>query len=276
MIFQEINGIKFKMAKEFDFGFLVKYGRVFKVFDDQDSGNICFGIDGEDQKLFVKFAGAPTAEYTGTPADAIERLKSTLPIYQNVKQASLIKFIGAEEIGNGFAVIFEWADGECMGRMYMESHKNIMCLPVKEKVNIFQSIIVFLRDIAEMGYIAIDFYDGSIMYDREKKITTICDIDFFRKSPCINDMGQMWGSPRFMSPEEYELGSVLDEVTNVFTIGQMGFSLFTDSDRAAENWPLSMESYQVLMKAISPNREERYDSIAEFGRCWYEAVKEWY
>ena len=126
MIFQEINGIKFKMAKEFDFGFLVKYGRVFKVFDDQDSGNICFGIDGEDQKLFVKFAGAPTAEYTGTPADAIERLKSTLPIYQNVKQASLIKFIGAEEIGNGFAVIFEWADGECMGRMYMESHKNIM------------------------------------------------------------------------------------------------------------------------------------------------------
>lgn len=32
----------------------------------------------------------------------------------------------------------------------------------------------------------------------------ICDIDFFRKSPAVNDMGRMWGSARFMSPEEYE------------------------------------------------------------------------
>lgn len=42
MIYQEIDGVKFKMGKEFNFDFLQKYG---KVYDDQDSGNICFAIE---------------------------------------------------------------------------------------------------------------------------------------------------------------------------------------------------------------------------------------
>ena len=53
MIFQYIDGIKFKMGAEFDFSFLKKYGTVFKVFDDQDSGNICFGINSLEGKIFV-------------------------------------------------------------------------------------------------------------------------------------------------------------------------------------------------------------------------------
>jgi serine/threonine-protein kinase len=43
MINQTVDGINFKMQAYFDFSFLEKYGKVFKVFDDQDSGNICFG-----------------------------------------------------------------------------------------------------------------------------------------------------------------------------------------------------------------------------------------
>jgi len=42
-IIQRLNGIPFRLKAAFDFGFLQKYGTVFRVFDDQDSGNICFG-----------------------------------------------------------------------------------------------------------------------------------------------------------------------------------------------------------------------------------------
>lgn len=273
MVYQKIDGIEFKMGKTFDFSFLKKYGKVFKVFDDQDSGNICFGIDSQGVRIFVKFSGAQTAEYDGDISKAIERLRSTVPVYDSIKHASLIKYIDSEEIGQGFAMIFKWHDGECMGRMYEESHRNIMSLPLGEKILIFQSIIDFLIDTAKMGYVAIDFYDGSIMYNRFNKTTIICDIDFFRKSPSSNDMGQMWGSARFMSPEEYKLGEILDEITNVFTIGQMGFSLFTDSERDEKIWPLSASSYHVLMKAISPDRSNRYLSLAEFCKCWKEAIR---
>lgn len=272
MIYQEIDGIRFKMGKPFDFSFLKKYGNVFKVYDDQDSGNICFGIENDHGKIFVKFAGAQTAGYNGDVAEAIQRLKSTVPIYQSVKQKSLIRYITSEETDQGFAMIFDWVDGECMGRMYEKSHEIIMNLPLDEKLHIYVNIIDFLIEITKMGYVAIDFYDGSIMYDLLRKTVTICDIDFFRKSPAVNDMGRMWGSSRFMSPEEYELGEQIDEITNVFTIGKMGFSIFTDSNLNFEHWPLSAAAFQILEKATSPNRSERYTSITEFKEHWIKAL----
>ena len=268
MIFQYIDGIKYKMGAEFDFSFLKKYGTVFKVFDDQDSGNICFGINGDKGKIFVKFAGAPTAEYEGNTDEAIKRLKVTLPVYQDIRHDSLIKLITAEEIGNGFAMVYGWADGKCMGRMYENDHRFIMALPVKEKLSIFETVISFLQSVHDSGYVAVDFYDGSIMYDEGSHKTTICDIDFFQKKPYVNDMGRMWGSVRFMSPEEYELGASIDESTNVFTLGQIGFSLFTDSNRDFEVWPLSNDSFKVLEKATDSDRGKRYKSIMELKKAW--------
>ena len=36
--------------------------------------------------------------------------------------------------------------------------------------------------------------------------------------PYINKMGRLWGSSRFMSPEEFELNAMIDERTNVFNM----------------------------------------------------------
>ena len=71
---------------------------MFKVYDDQDSGNICFGTEKDGQRYFVKFAGAPTEQYGGDPADAISRLKATLPIYSDLKHENLIELIEAKEM----------------------------------------------------------------------------------------------------------------------------------------------------------------------------------
>ena len=268
MTIQNLDGIRFRMREEYDFGFLSGFGRVFKVFDDQDSGNICFGVENSEGRLFIKFAGASTAEYCGTPEDAVYRLKAAVPVYKALSHPALIHLREAREIGGGYAAVFDWAEGECMGRMYEDSHKKIMALPVEEKLGIFAAVIDFLKYTASKGRTAIDFYDGCIMYDTVSKKTVICDIDYFRKQPTVNDMGRMWGSSRFMSPEEYELGAVLDEITNVFTLGQMGFSLFTDSDRSPGVFPLGMGCYDLLMKAISPEREKRFHTIAEFEENW--------
>jgi len=113
---QYIDDIPYKLKVPFDMSFIKRYGRVFKVYDDQDSGNICFGVQNGENRYFVKFAGAPTVHYAGTPDDAISRLKATAPVYQDLAHPNLIKLIRAEEAGGGFAVIFEWTDGECMGR----------------------------------------------------------------------------------------------------------------------------------------------------------------
>lgn len=270
---QEINGCPYKLGAPFDFGFLKRYGKVFQVFDDQDSGNICFGVKQEGEKYFLKFAGAPTEQYKGSQKEAIERLKATLPVYEALRHPNLIEYLGSEEIGGGFLMKFRWAEGECMGRMYPAARKRFLGTSLQAREKIFADILCFFEYLSEEGFEAIDFYDGSVLYDFASGKTTVCDIDFFRKRPCVNDMGRMWGSSLFQSPEEYELGAVLDEVTNVYTLGAMAFALFSDYSREEEAWPLSQESYQVVSRAVSRSREERQQSVAQFRKAWERALK---
>ena len=265
---QEIDGIKFKIKKPYDFSFLSDYGKVFKVFAKQDSGNICFGTEKDGVKYFIKFAGAKTQEYEGETDDAVERLKSTVPVYEKLKHRNLIQYVESKEIGNGFAMIFKWADGDCMGRMYPGPHKKFMLLSNEVKLTVFADIMDFMKYIAEQHFVTIDFYDGSIMYDFNNQKTVICDIDYSRRSPAVNDMGRMWGSSAFMSPEEFELGAVLDEVTNVYTLGATAFALFAAYKRDLKYWTLSDDLYKVALKATSNNRNERQQTIQEFIYEW--------
>ena len=261
---QYIDGVPYKMKSFFNFDFIGKYGKVFKVFDDQDSGNICFGTEKNGERYFIKFAGAPTEQYSGKPENAVTRLKATLPVYQALKSPNLIEFVKAEDIGSGFAMVFKWADGECMGRMYPASHRRFMQMDAEAKLKVFRDILSFFEYVALQKYVALDFYDSSILYDFESRKTTICDIDFFRKMPCTNDMGRMWGSSRFMSQEEFDLGVVIDEVTNVYTVGATAFALFSDYDRSHAAWPLDDKTFAVASKAVSDARSDRQQSIREY------------
>ncbi len=270
---QEIDGIPFKLKSPFDFSFLKKYGKAFRVFDDQDSGNICFGIEKGSQRYFVKFAGAPTDRGIGMPAKAVERLRETLPIYRSLRHETLIEFLGAEEIGGGFAMIFKWAEGDCMGRMYPAAHSRFIALPLEARLKVFRDILGFFEYVAAQGDVAIDFYDGSILYDFESGRTTICDIDFFQKQPYTNPMGRLWGSSRFQAPEEYRYGAAIDEITNVYTVGATAFALFCDYHRTKDKWQLSDKLFAVAEKAISDNRPARQQSIRQFREEWEAVLK---
>lgn len=261
-----------KLKAPFDLSFLGKYGKVFKVFDGQDSGNLCFGVEQSGKRYFVKFAGARTDYYTGTIESAVERLKGAVPVYQDLAHPTLIKFVKAEEIGGGFAAVFEWADAECMGKQYPLSRNKFKQMPLDVRVQVLEDIMKFHAYVAGCGYVAIDFYDGSIMYDFTEKKTLICDIDFYAKSPYVNRMGKMWGSSRFMSPEESKTGAEIDEITNVYAMGATAFALLSDSNRSPEKWPLSRKLYDVVKRAVSDERAERQQSIRQLIEEW-EAAK---
>lgn len=126
---QWTDGVPYKLKSPFDFSFLSKYGKVFKVFDGQDSGNICFGVADDNKSYFIKFAGAPTDEYTGAIESAIERLKAAVSPYKALVHSALIRFIEAEEMGGGFAIVFDWVDAVCAHRMYPLDHQKFKQIP---------------------------------------------------------------------------------------------------------------------------------------------------
>ena len=266
---QYTDGVPYKLKAPFDFSFISKYGKVFKVLDDQDSGNICFGVVDDENQYFVKIAGAPTDRACVSADEAVINLKRTVPIYQDLAHPNLIKLIKAEEVDNGFAMIFEWADAECMHPMYPRSRKKFMQMSIETRHQVFEEILAFHAHAVKQGYVAIDFYDGSIMYDFGNRKTIICDIDFYTKAPYINEMGRLWGSSRFMSPEEFQLGAIIDEITNVFAIGAVAFALFgNERDKCIEKWNVSKELFDVAKKAVSDGRNERQQSIEQLIAEW--------
>ena len=201
--------------------------------------------------------------------EAIQRIKSTVPIYQDLAHPVLTRLITAEEIGGGFAMIFDWTDAECMGKQYPQSREKFMQMPLDTRLRVFDEILEFHAHVAKQGYVAIDFYDGCIMYDFNIDRTILCDIEFYAKTPYHNPIGRMWGSSRFMSPEEFELGAVIDEITNVYTMGATAFAFFGDErDRSIEKWKLNNELFDVAKKAVSDERSKRQQSIEQFIEEW--------
>lgn len=78
---QEVDGLSVRLREPFSLGFLRKFGTVFHVFDDQDSGNLCFGMEKDGARYFVKFAGAPTARkhFLRAGCGASAQCRSRLP-----------------------------------------------------------------------------------------------------------------------------------------------------------------------------------------------------
>jgi len=222
----------------------------------------------DGKRYFVKFAGAPTAVYTHTIESAIERLKAAAPVYLDLMHPTLIHLVKAEEIGEGFTLIFDWVDAVCAHRMYPDDHAKFKTIPLVDRVRIFNDILAFHVFAAGKGYTAVDFYDGSLMWDFANRRTVICDIDFYTKGKAYGSKA-LWGHMvRTSSPEERVDGVLIDEVSNVWNMGGIAFVLFTNSDRSPDAWPLSPERYAVALRAVSDAREERWQSIVELQEAW--------
>ncbi len=267
-----IDGVSFRMKESYDFSFLKPYGRVFRVYDDQDSGNICFGTQRGGERFFIKYAGAPTLRGSVPPSVAAATLQRTVPVYQALKHKNLIELLETFSTTDGFGMVFRWTDARCMGRQYPEDHRHFMAMDASKKLAVFTAVQQFMAHVHERGYAAIDFYDGSIMYDFSSGQTVICDIDFFRPKPCVNDMGRMWGSSRFQAPEEYQLGAAIDERTNVYTLGAVAFALFGAYSRALSDWTLNEKSFSVVSAATDPDPRKRQQTIRQLMDEWQKAL----
>ncbi|MDQ8734616.1 hypothetical protein [Paenibacillus sp. LHD-38] len=146
-------------------------------------------------------------------------------------------------------------------------------MPIAKRMESLDAIFSFHEYVESKGYVAVDFYDGSILYDFSSQITMICDIDFYRSSPSSNDMGDdFWGAKRSKSPEEFVMGAPIDARTNVFTMGAIAFGLLGgEMDRSFNLWEAGQELYAIALQAVSPKREQRYSDVKKFKKAWDKA-----
>ncbi|MFD1954546.1 serine/threonine protein kinase [Paenibacillus thailandensis] len=281
----ELHDVAFRLQQKHDFHWLEELGRVFAVFDQQDSGNIGFGVESGAGKFFVKYAGAKTLAYSGGEQEAIANLKTAVRLYHELRHPSLVTLVDHFYAGSGYAAIFKWFEGESLHPHWSfpppdkythpdSPYYRFRRLSVEQRLESLDRIFSFHEFVAQNGFVAVDFYDGSLMYDFEKNEIQICDIDLYQRKPFVNTMGRLWGSSRFMSPEEFEFGAPIDERTNVFTMGATAFALLGgELDRSFEKWEAGEALYQVALQAVNPDRMTRYESLTEMKRAWDSALK---
>lgn len=293
----ELDSVRFRLQQRQDLGWLKRYGRAFWCVDQTGSGCICIGTERAGEKYFCKVAGVGTVEAEVSPEESVRILKNAVSLYRTLAHPALVKLVEAYEHGPFYAAVFAWAEGECLFDHWnfdryqngvVSPRERFLALPVSKKRAAVEVLFSFLHNVAEKGYAAVDFYDGSLLYNFQTDRLTICDIDLFQRAPAVNDKGADWyGTKRLKAPEEYEPGGVIDERTAVFTLGALIFDFFGEFSAAeierrytqnrftvcdASRWQLNMESYRAAARAVCANRNERYRSLAEFWNAWRRAA----
>ncbi len=298
MVKINLGNITFRLKEQQDFSWLEKYGKAFWCVDETGSGCICIGMEKACKRYFLKIAGVNTIEADVTPEESVKILKDAVPVYYDLEHPALIKIVEAYAYKKFYIAVFEWADGECLfDHWNFEKYKTDSTikspkekfkeLPPGKKIIVTDVLFSFLDNVNKKGYVAVDFYDGSIMYNFKTDHMKICDIDLYRKASVINDMDDWYGTKRLKAPEEYVKGSVIDVQTNIFTLGALVFEFFGNFSAseiekryvqnrflpcAYKDWQLNEESYNVALNAVSASRNERYKTFGEFYSEWKSAI----
>ena len=76
----------------------------------------------------------------------------------------------------------------------------------------------------------------------------------------------MFGSTRFMAPEEFELGATIDERTTVFTLGRTASVLLSDNSLDRKPFRGSDSQYEIMLQACRKNPDARFQTVSQIPR----------
>lgn len=261
--------------------FLSSIGEVFARFDQntQDSGNISLGIKIENARYFIKSAGLPDDSRPYLPhAARVSLLHNAVSLSRSCDHVLLPPLQHMIQSPWGPLLVYNWVDGELV---YAPSHRRddpqtafqrFLHLPVEEITDVLDQIYDLHNQLAHSGWIMVDFYDGCLIYDFEQCQMHLVDLDMYHRGPFINEMGRMFGSSRFMAPEESVLNARIDQRSNVFTLSRLGFFFLSDGTLSPNTFRGSRSLYAVLQKACAQAPEERFQSVADFYAAWSKAL----
>jgi serine/threonine-protein kinase len=258
--------------------FLREVGKVFRVFSNQDSSNLCYGVECRGERFFVKTAGRREVGTPRSHAARCEALRRAARRARSLQHRALPQLLEQIETPAGPMLIYEWVEGELLyapseQRDARSSLGRFRALPVPRILATLEVIYDVHLALARAGFIAHDFYDGCILYDFERHETHLVDLDEYREGPFENEPGRMLGSTRFMAPEELQCGAPIDQRTNVFTMGRTALVLLGDGTTDASAWRGSAAALDVATQATAEGRDERHADMEIFVAAWRATVR---
>ena len=247
------------------------------AFPPRPSGTWVYGVTVDGERWFVKHAEGP---------DGKRWMESARRFHREVRHPSIVPLRGIFGTPTGLCVVFPWVDGEVLndaaapGAVPRDDPASALsrfrALGVGEIVAALTPVVDAHEEIARRGFVAVDFYDGSMIYDFARHRIHLCDLDLYRPGPYVLDVDRQYGSSRFMAPEEWQRGAVIDERTTVYTLGRAAFlmlSLGRSGEQDRDMWRGPTLLYEVAARATRADPAERYQTVTDFAADWRRATR---
>jgi len=257
--------------------YLAEIGAVSARFDErtQDSGNSSYGVAIEGERYFVKTAGPPDdTRWYLDHSQRVALLRNAVELARSCDHGALPRLHNVIETPHGPALVYEWLAGDLVGVPAAQrddpacSFQRFRALPVEAVVDALDAVYDLHRELAALGWVAGDLYDRALIYDFDRGVMRVIDLDSYHRGPRKNEMGRMFGSTRFMAPEEFELGALIDQQTTVFTLGRTAAVLLSNGTLDRAPFRGSDAQHAVVARACTEARGGRHASVGEFVDAW--------
>ena len=255
-------------------------GVVLATFDQQDSGNVSWIVRTDDGDLFVKTAGEPGASPSGAPvpylghSDRIQLLRNAADLARSCDHRSLAPLRRVIESPVGPALVYACAPGALIGTDSARradprsAYQRLAHLPAGDLLKVLSDLISPHQALSHEGWVACDLYDGSIVVDFTTNHLTVIDLDSYHRGATTNTMGRMFGSDRFMAPEEYRLGAPIDQRTTVYTLARIAWNFSTRLTERADQFCGPTPMRDALKRALELDPRRRHPSVDDFATAW--------
>jgi serine/threonine protein kinase len=248
--------------------YLRRTGRVFRVFDRQDSECVSYGVELEGERWFVK---SPTTAESAVP------LERAVAFHAAVRHPAIIPLRHAIHTTGGPVLVYPWVQGEVLyhatrpPRMSRADPASAIarfrCEPVAAIERVLDDLLDAHLAVARAGFVAVDLYDGCVIYDFAARRAVLCDLDEYRPGPFTVEGDRLPGSRRFMAPEEHRRGARIDERTTVFNLGR-AIRLLLDAGDDERAWRGTPAQLAVVERATHEDPADRYPTVDALAAAW--------
>lgn len=228
---------------------LSRLGTIFADFGDDQSGCVGHGIETAAGRWFVKH-----------PLDARGRegQHRALAIHAGVRHPALVPLLQCIEGPQGPVLVFPWVDGE-----RLRGSRRLAEAPLAEVLRAIDAVIDVHVAIDAAGFASIDLYDGNLLYDGR---IHLIDVDEYVRGPHRLAADRTPGSTRFMAPEEFCRGAVIDSRTTVFQLGRTAAVLLDPPEGRSLDRFAGLAPW--LARATAPDPADRHPSVARLAADW--------
>lgn len=255
----------------------------FVVFDAQSSGCLSYGVEEAGRRWLVK---------TAVTVEGRASLTRACAVHAAVRHPVIVRPTRTIPGAAGPTLIYPWHDGSVLNHATVHSADRsalarFQQLPVPQVEAALDAILDAHLAVSAAGLVAVDLYDGCFLYDFTAGRMRLVDLDEYRPGPFVLEADRLPGSRRYMAPEEFVRGAVIDERTTVHALGRTLHHLLDSPEvtpdaaghrrpaRTAkrrrdtpEAWRGTDDQRRVVERATRQAPAARYSDVPALVRAW--------